>query len=170
MYPCTQLTFLIAIGVQSLNTPISQGGKDAILGFALFENHHKFSLCYHALSLTAFSRGSKTRTEIPKFNALFTDADDIQAKMFYFRLSQKLVYCLIDYHNGFVSCKTFSKDPNDYTGVYYKVPRDLRYWPTISMAPNNKDIWMSGGLGVKIDLNSRRSKSLVVHKMVTLIR
>lgn len=136
----------------------------------MFESDKTLSLCFHTISKTAFSRGVSQRNEIPKLNELFTNADDLQLSRFYFRQSQSVLSCLGDAANGKTDCLVYGKDPNNYVAISNKVHMAFRFWPTLSMVPNEKDIWIGGGLGVKMDLKTHRAKSLFVYDMVTLIR
>ncbi len=89
---------------------------------------------------------------------------------FYFKDSKTLHVCNRLYL-GTLQCRASSEaNPNDYHSYYYKVTHPEKYM-SISEAPNGKDVWMSGGRGIRLmDAIGIRVKSVFIDDGITVIR
>ena len=89
----------------------------------------------------------------------------------YFNNSKTLHICLRT-SNTELRCKAVTDlDPNDYFGYNVKVDYPEIYFST-SLAPNGKDIWLSGGRGVTYGTKGRRyvHSSVYIENRVTVMR
>ena len=136
------------------------GGQDAILGYALVEHHEFLTLCYHTVSINFLFGNAEIRQQIPAWNGL----QYFQLNNIYFPVSKSMMSCINDHYLGFLHCVTMAEDPNNYLETAFNfASRISRMWPTYSSAPNNKDIWVSGGLQIKLG-------SIFIHSVITTIR
>ncbi len=89
----------------------------------------------------------------------------------YFKGSKTLHLCRREILKK-LSCDAFiNSDPNNYFSHSHKADHPALYF-TVSMSPNGKDVWMSGGRGVAITKDSMFTKidSVFIEDRITVMR
>ena len=80
--------------------------------------------------------------------------------------------CYIDYYGIFLCYVMVESDPNNYFTYDFKINYPNRYF-SISMSPNEKDIWLSGGINLGIQKHRYtpgQAGAVSIEKRIALIK